>query len=86
VLDDFISAARAIRESEAKRTQAGEGQNATLRERSEQFPFVEGFGDDLDIQGLQDPLLDWNFPWGLDLASTDQLDFGTSNLYQDFVQ
>jgi len=86
LLDDFISAARAIRESEAKRTQAGEGQNATLRERSEQFPFVEGFGDDLDIQGLQDPLLDWNFPWGLDLASTDQLDFGTSNLYQDFVQ
>jgi hypothetical protein len=86
LLDDFISAARAIRESEAKRTQAGESQNVTLGESSEQFPFVEGLGDDLDIQGLQDPLLDWNFPWGLDLSSTDQFDFGTSNLYQDFVQ
>jgi hypothetical protein len=86
LLDDFISAARAIRESEAKRTQAGEIQNAPLGESSEQLPFVEGLGDDLDIQGLQDPLLDWNFPWGLDLSSTDQFDFWTSNLYQDFVQ
>jgi hypothetical protein len=85
LLDDFISAARAIRESEAKRTQAGESQNATLGESSEQFPFVESLGDELDIQGLQDPLLDWNFPWGLDLSSTDQFDFGTSNLYPDFV-
>jgi len=86
LLDDFISAARAIRESEAKRTQVGETQNATLGESSEQFPFVEGLGDDLDIQALQDPLLDWNFPWGLDLSSKDQFDFGTSNLCQDFVQ
>jgi hypothetical protein len=85
LLDDFISAARAIRESEAKRTQAGESQNTTLGETSEQFPFVEGLGDELDIQGLQDPLLNWNFPWGLDLSSTDQFDFGTSNLYPDFV-
>jgi len=86
LLDDFISAARAIRESEAKRMQAAESQNATLGESSEQFSFAEGLGDDLDIQALQDPLLDWNFPWGLDLSSTDQFDCGISNLYQDFAQ
>jgi hypothetical protein len=86
LLDDFLSAARAIRESEAKRMQAAESQNATLGESSEQFSFVEGLGDDLDIPAVQDPLLDWNFLLGLDLSSTAQLDFGTSNSYQDFVQ
>ncbi|TVY39046.1 hypothetical protein LSUB1_G003513 [Lachnellula subtilissima] len=70
ILDNLISTAKTIRESAQTATEI------TSNNLNQIVDHVPGLDNDLGlIEGWQDSLLDWNFPWGLDLPWVEQYDF-----------
>ncbi|TVY92933.1 Regulatory protein, partial [Lachnellula willkommii] len=70
ILDNLISTAKTIRERAQTATEI------TSTDNNEMVDHVPGLDTDLGlIEGWQDSLLDWNFPWGLDLPWADPYDF-----------
>ncbi|KAH6673291.1 hypothetical protein B0J14DRAFT_563766 [Halenospora varia] len=85
LLNDIISTAREIRESESL-TQSKSHQflNETLN--SQEFEQSAGLKNPSgQFDGPGDSLLDWNFPWGLDLLSKEQYNLEIVDVYNNFV-
>jgi hypothetical protein len=81
-LDEIVSTAKGIRERK------GELYPCELAPTSSHEPNIDllmgGGIADHQFDLLEDPSLQWNLPWGLDLLSTDQYNFDP-NVYTGFV-
>ncbi|KUJ07762.1 uncharacterized protein LY89DRAFT_742535 [Mollisia scopiformis] len=83
-LDEIINTAREIRQREETGVEVlpSESGNVTLP-GSETYPTMPDF-QSLPLESIHDPSLEWSFPWGLDLLSTEQYNFDINNFYNGF--
>ncbi|KAE8442768.1 hypothetical protein EG329_002856 [Mollisiaceae sp. DMI_Dod_QoI] len=85
LLDEMIKTAREIRESGSIGSEMPPGEHMTGTLSESGMDSGKANTANFTPQLLHDPSLEWNFPWGLDLLSTEQYNFDINNIYNGFT-